>query len=29
MIKFMESFSPEDTFKLGEELGKKAQKGDI
>ena len=29
MIKCLESFSPEDTFKFGEELGKNAKKGEI
>ena len=29
MIKYIESFSPEDTFKFGEELGKNAKKGEI
>ena len=27
MVKIFESFSPEDTYKLGEELGNKADKG--
>ena len=29
MIKYIESFSPEDTYRFGEELGKNAKKGEV